>query len=142
KKDGFTLAKEIRAVDKDIPLIFLTAKSMKDDRLEGFEIGADDYITKPFAMEELIARIKAIMKRSSQGESGDALAGEVALNDTAKVNFDTRVLTVEEKQTKLTTRESQLLKIFYKNKNTVLDRNATLIAVWGDDSYFNGRSMD
>lgn len=142
KKDGFTLAKDIRAIDKEVPIIFLTAKSMKEDRLEGFEIGADDYITKPFAMEELIARINAIMKRVGGEDDDYSLEGEIQLNKNATINFDKRILSISGEETKLTTRENQLLKILYKNKNQVLDRNATLIAVWGDDSYFNGRSMD
>ncbi|PKR82298.1 DNA-binding response regulator [Brumimicrobium salinarum] len=137
--DGFTVAKEIREIDSQIPILFLTAKSMKEDKLEGFSIGADDYLTKPFSMEELVARIEAILKRS-QGE-------DTPLDDTftiGRFKFDplTRVIDIDGEENKLTTKESQLLKLLAKNKNQVLDRQAALRAIWGDDNYFNGRSMD
>lgn len=138
KKDGFALAKDIRSVDQNIPLLFLTAKSMKEDRLEGFNVGADDYLTKPFAMEELLARMKAILKRSGneEEEKNRASIGKF------EVDFDRRTITLNGKESSLTTRENDLLKLLYKNKNQTLDRNAALRTIWGDDSYFNGRSMD
>ena len=137
--DGFTVAKEIRLIDKKIPILFLTAKSMKEDKLEAFAIGADDYLTKPFSMEELVARIEAILKRSSNPED--------AVDDTytiGRFTFDPmkRVIDIDGEENKLTTKESQLLKLLAKNKNQVLDRQAALRAIWGDDNYFNGRSMD
>lgn len=137
--DGFTVAKEIRTIDKKIPILFLTAKAMKEDKLEAFAIGADDYLTKPFSMEELVARIEAILKRSNDGEE--------TIDDTftiGRFNFDPmkRIINIDGEEVKLTTKESQLLKLLAKNKNQVLDRQAALRAIWGDDNYFNGRSMD
>jgi two-component system OmpR family response regulator len=137
--DGITLAKEIRTLDKKTPILFLTAKSMKEDKLQGFEAGADDYLTKPFSMEELLARITAIMRRVN---------GEEKVNDDSysigKIKFEPsyRKLHLAEGEKKLTTKENQLLHLLVKNKNEILDRQATLRAIWGDDNYFNGRSMD
>jgi len=137
--DGFTLAKEIREIDKKIPILFLTAKSMKEDKLEGFAIGADDYLTKPFSMEELLARIAAIMRRADINE--DNVEEKYRIGN---INYEPtyRILHLKEGQKKLTTKENQLLHLLIKNKNDILDRQATLRAIWGDDNYFNGRSMD
>jgi DNA-binding response OmpR family regulator len=137
--DGFTLAKEIREIDKNIPILFLTAKAMKEDKLEGFSIGADDYLTKPFAMEELLARINAIMRRSVPNN-----ASENELLKIGNISFEPhlRMLHLSSGSKKLTTKENQLLKLLAKNENEILDRQATLRAIWGDDNYFNGRSMD
>ena len=137
--DGFTVAKEIRQIDAKIPILFLTAKSMKEDKLEGFAIGADDYLTKPFSMEELVARIEAILKRTN--------TDDCPLDDTftiGRFTFDPqkRIINIDGEENKLTTKESQLLKLLAKNKNQILDRQAALRAIWGDDNYFNGRSMD
>ena len=138
-KDGFTLAKEIKKVAPKMPIIFLTAKSMKEDKLQGFEIGADDYLTKPFSMEELLARINAILRRietPKEENEGDKMVGKI------KYEPELRLLHLEEGIKKLTTKENQLLKLLVKNENEILDRQATLRAIWGDDNYFNGRSMD
>ncbi|MEX2485079.1 MAG: response regulator transcription factor [Brumimicrobium sp.] len=137
--DGFTVAKEIRNVDKKIPILFLTAKTMKEDKLEGFSIGADDYLTKPFSMEELVARIEAIIKRSEINNS--PFRKEFIIG---KFIFDPekRTISIDENEERLTTKENHLLKLLTKNKNQVLDRQAALRAIWGDDNYFNGRSMD
>ncbi|MFT5581736.1 MAG: two-component system OmpR family response regulator [Psychromonas sp.] len=137
--DGFTLAKEIREIDKQIPILFLTAKSMKEDKLEGFAIGADDYLTKPFSMEELIARIEAIMRRTKTSELEE---DEMLMVGKIKYEPTYRLLHLSEGERKLTTKENQLLHLLVKNKNEILDRQATLRAIWGDDNYFNGRSMD
>jgi len=137
--DGFTLAKEIREIDRKVPILFLTAKSMKEDKLEGFSIGADDYLTKPFAMEELLARITAITRRT---ETTDSEVDQHYLIGTIKYEPDIRLLHLKDEVKKLTTKENQLLKLLVKNKNEILDLQATLRAVWGDDNYFNGRSMD
>ena len=137
--DGFTLAKEIREIDRKVPILFLTAKSMKEDKLEGFSIGADDYLTKPFAMEELLARITAIKRRT---ETTDSEVDQHYLIGTIKYEPDIRLLHLKDEVKKLTTKEHKLLKLLVKNKNEILDRQATLRAVWGDDNYFNGRSMD
>ena len=139
-KDGFTVAKEIRMINSDIPIIFLTAKSLKEDVYEGFNIGADDYITKPFSMEELLLRIEAILRRTNVKQ----INIEDKVIKLGKFNFDTRkqLLEIDNQIIKLTTKESELLKVFCKNKNKVLDRNLALKAVWVDDSYYNARSMD
>ncbi len=137
--DGFTLAKEIREIDKKIPILFLTAKAMKEDKLEGFSLGADDYLTKPFAMEELLARINAILRRVDTPTSeteGDLTIGKI------KYEPEFRLLHLKDEVKKLTTKENQLLQLLVKNQNEILDRHATLRAIWGDDNYFNGRSMD
>ena len=137
--DGFSLAKEIREIDKKVPILFLTAKSMKEDKLEGFSIGADDYLTKPFAMEELLARITAILRRTEdtiKSVSDEQYIGKI------KYEPELRLLHLKNEVKKLTTKENQLLHLLFKNKNEILDRQATLRAVWGDDNYFNGRSMD
>ena len=137
--DGFTLAKEIREIDKKVPILFLTAKSMKEDKLEGFAIGADDYVTKPFAMEELLARIDAIMRRMDKNTE---VEDDVFMIGKIKFDARSRMLITDDEPNKLTTKESQLLKLLCKNQNEILDRHATLRAIWGDDNYFNGRSMD
>jgi DNA-binding response OmpR family regulator len=137
--DGFTLAKEIREVDRKVPILFLTAKAMKEDKLEGFSIGADDYLTKPFSMEELLARITAILRRVDTSiTEGDSvqMVGKIAFRP------ELRVLHLSDGDKKLTTKENQLLTMLVKNQNEILDRQATLRAIWGDDNYFNGRSMD
>lgn len=139
-KDGFTVAKEIREFDKEIPILFLTAKSMKEDKLAGFQSGADDYLTKPFEMEELLARINAILRRTK----GDEDKEEKNNYEIGKLKYDASLQTIEldGETTRLTTKENMLFHLLVKNKNDILDRNAALKAVWGDDNYFNGRSMD
>lgn len=137
--DGFTLAKEVRLIDPRIPILFLTAKAMKEDKLEGFSSGADDYMTKPFTMEELLARIEAILRRTSPSENEE---NELEQIGTIKYDPLTRILHLKEEDKKLTTKEGQLLHLLCKNRNDVLDRQAALRAIWGDDNYFNGRSMD
>lgn len=136
--DGFTLAKEVREIDKKIPILFLTAKAMKDDKLEGFAAGADDYLTKPFAMEELLARINAISRRTEDKST----ANDERFIGTIRYEPELRLLHLKNESRKLTTKENQLLSLLVKNRNEVLDRNAALRAIWGDDNYFNGRSMD
>jgi two-component system, OmpR family, response regulator len=140
KKDGFTLAKDIRIVNPDIPVIFLTAKNMKEDVLEGFKLGADDYITKPFSMEELIMRIEAILRRTSQ----ESLSNSQPVFTLDRYTFDTRkqTLALGEEVVKLTTKESDLLKLLCQNANKILERNYALRSIWIDDNYFNARSMD
>lgn len=138
-KDGFSLAKDIRGIDKNIPLLFLTAKSLSEDKLKGFEAGADDYMTKPFSMEELLARINAISRRTSDSNEGDNTEFSIGL---FSFNAKLQILKGSEKEQKLTTKESDLLKLLCKNINKILERNHALKAVWGDDNYFNGRSMD
>lgn len=141
-KDGFTVAKEIRTINKRIPIIFLTAKSMKQDTLKGFDIGADDYITKPFSMEELLVRINAILRRTDGYGNMD---GEKKIFELGDFSFDYERQLLKrdgEEEKKLTTKENELLHLLCLNKNGVLERNYALNAIWGDDNYFNGRSMD
>ncbi|MCF0181301.1 MAG: response regulator transcription factor [Muribaculaceae bacterium] len=139
KKDGFQLAQEIRTVNNDVPIIFLTAKALKEDVLEGFKIGADDYITKPFSMEELKLRIEAILRRV-KGKKGK----EVTVYKIGKFTFDTQrqVLFTDEKSEPLTTKESELLSLLCAHVNEILERNFALKTIWIDDNYFNARSMD
>ena len=140
KKDGFTLAKDIRIVNQDVPIIFLTAKNMKEDVLEGFKLGADDYITKPFSMEELIMRIEAILRRTSQ----ESMQNAQPVFTLGRFTFDTKKQTLSEGENviKLTTKESDLLKLLCQNANKILERNYALKSIWIDDNYFNARSMD
>jgi two-component system, OmpR family, response regulator len=140
-KDGFTLAKEIRAIDGNIPIVFLTAKSMKEDALEGFTIGADDYITKPFSMEELLMRIKAILRRTDNKSVKNTDQEEFKIGKY-KFDYKHQVLDLNGAQHKLTTKEAELLKLLCLHENDVLDRNFALKSIWNDDNYFNGRSMD
>ncbi|NLI25323.1 MAG: response regulator transcription factor [Bacteroidales bacterium] len=138
-KDGFTLAKEIRMINSDIPIIFLTAKSMKEDVIEGFRIGADDYISKPFSMEELIFRIEAILRRT-KNEGAD----KQTVFKLGNYTFDSsrQLLLHGTEERKLTTKESELLRLLCLNKNRILERNFALKSIWMDDTYFNARSMD
>lgn len=137
-KDGFAVAKEIRKTDEEIPILFLTAKSMKEDKLTGFDVGADDYMTKPFAMEELVARINAILKRSYKEGKRET---EFVVGDVQYNYLEQRIIIGNETK-KLTTKENELFYLLVKSKGEVLDRNEALNHVWGDDNYFNGRSMD
>lgn len=138
-KDGFTLAEEIRGIDKAIPILFLTAKSLKEDTLKGFHAGADDYMTKPFSMEELLVRIQAILRRVNEKE--EESQGEYQIGKYYFLSNEQK-LRLGDAMQKLTTKENDLLKLLCKNINGVLERNNALKAVWGDDNYFNGRSMD
>ena len=139
KKDGFTLAQEVRTLNPEIPIIFLTAKTMKEDILEGFKLGADDYLTKPFSMEELVLRIEAILRRVK----GRNLK-EVQFFKLGNFIFDTQkqTLAIGDKITKLTTKECELLNLLCMHVNEVLERNYALKTIWVDDNYFNARSMD
>lgn len=139
KKDGFSLAKDIRQNNSDIPIIFLTAKTLKEDVLDGFKIGADDYITKPFSMEELVFRIEAILRRVKGKKNRDRTTYKIG-----SFTFDTQkqILARGDKQTKLTTKESELLSLFCAHANEILQRDFALKTIWIDDNYFNARSMD
>ena len=142
KKDGFTLAQEIRQSNAEIPIIFLTAKQLKEDILAGFKIGADDYITKPFSMEELVFRIEAILRRVRGKKTKES-----TLYQIGRFSFDTQkqLLTLDndpEKATKLTTKENELLALLCAHSNEILQRDYALKTIWIDDNYFNARSMD
>ena len=140
QKDGLTLASDIRKKDTKIPIIFLTVKALKQDILEGFKIGADDYITKPFSMEELLFRIEAILRRVSLQK----LQMGVTEYKFGKFVFDCQkqVLVCENEKTKLTTKESEMLRALLQSGNQILERNSALKTIWGEVTYFNARSMD
>lgn len=137
-KDGFTLAREIRQHDKGIPILFLTAKSLEEDKLKGFQAGADDYLTKPFSMEELILRMEAILRRSGHVAEGGKTY------EIGKYSFDytLQILKLGELEQRMTSKENDLLRLLCENLNEVLDRSYALNKIWQDDSYFNARSMD
>lgn len=140
KKDGFAVATEIREINTTIPIIFLTAKNMKEDVLTGFKIGADDYITKPFNMEELLLRIEAVLRRSGAME-----IESVSIYKLGKYSFDCNKQQLQfenDEPEKLTTKENDLLRLLCVNINKVLERNYALKQIWDDDNYFNARSMD
>lgn len=141
KKDGFSLARDIRAMDKQTPMIFLTAKSMKEDTIEGLKLGADDYLTKPFSMEELLLRIQAILKRTHTKDGNKSTVSSYQLG-ALHFRYDKSVLERPSGDIKLTSRENELLKLFCDHMNETLDRSVALMAIWKDDSYFNARSMD
>ena len=138
KKDGFSLARAIREKNKDIPILFLTAKSMTEDKLEGFHTGADDYITKPFSLEELYCRVKVFLKR---GKSSQSVEDVITLGSYKfdSVNFK---LTNHQSKRNLTSREAEILRLLFIHRDRVLKREEILNTVWGDDDYFHGRSMD
>lgn len=140
-RDGFSLAREIRKKDKKIPLIFLTAKSMQDDILKGFQIGADDYITKPFSMEVLLMRLNAIFRRTAQGDRQSAASSQFKVGNYV-FDHTRQLLVLDNNEQKLTSKESELLKLLCENPNDVLNRSAALKEIWRNDSYFNARSMD
>lgn len=141
KKDGFTLASEIREKDQKTPIIFLTAKSMQEDVLNGFKVGGDDYMTKPFSMEELLLRIKAVLKRAGSQQDAPEFPAEFALGSLKYYYKENRLLKPTG-EVKLTTKENELLRLFFENLNQTLDRSMALKKIWKDDSYFNARSMD
>jgi two-component system OmpR family response regulator len=140
KKDGFEVAEEIRKDNQEVPIIFLTAKSLKEDKIKGLTIGADDYITKPFSMEILELKMNAILRRTEKKDVKVAL-------DTYKVgnsllDYKNHKIIINNKETKLTTKEAELLRLFFERKNELLEREFALKHVWQDDSYFTARSMD
>ena len=138
-KDGFTLASDIRKKDTKVPIIFLTVKALKQDILEGFKIGADDYITKPFSMEELLFRIEAIMRRVNMQKL--QLGTTEYKFGRFMFDYQKQILTFDEEKHKLTTKEAEMLRALLQNANQILERNAALKAIWGEVTYFNARSM-
>ncbi|MBY0541811.1 MAG: response regulator transcription factor [Sphingobacteriaceae bacterium] len=143
KKDGFTLGKEIRKTNQQVPIIFATAKAMMEDKASAYDLGGDDYITKPFRIEELLLRINALLKRVVNNEQKDNEPAQTQF-EIGKYNFDytTQLIHFEGQKQKLSTKEAELLQLLCLKKNTVLTREEALLAIWHDDNYFNGRSMD
>jgi len=142
KKDGFTLGKEVREKDTTTPIIFLTAKTLKEDVIEGFKIGADDYISKPFNSEELLYRVQAILKRSQKKPDPQEDVKEFSLGKY-HFNYPLRILTFDsDSKEKLSPKEAHLLRLFCIHKNDVLARSEALTKIWGEDNYFTARSMD
>lgn len=141
KRDGFTLAKDIRKLNPSVPIIFLTARSKTEDVVKGFELGGNDYLKKPFSMEELIVRIKALLGRVSTAVKSDKNTSCLELG-IYKFYPQQQLLDHNGEQKKLTHRESELLKIMCLNANRVMDRKLILQSLWGDDSFYNARSMD
>lgn len=138
KKDGFSLAEDVRKIDQNIPIFFLTAKSLTEDKIKGFNSGADDYLTKPFSQEEFLLRVQALLKRTAEkvGSPKEIKLGKVTFNPSALT------LSWDGGEQKLTKRESEILSILCRNINELSERELILKSVWGDDSYFNGRSLD
>ncbi len=137
--DGFTLSEKIKAQNPDFPIIFLTAKSLNEDRIKGLKLGADDYISKPFNMEELILRIEVILKRVGKKNGANS-----SIYTIGKYVLDTKnlKLTIDNINQNLTHREAELLKLLVENKNETINREIILVALWGDNDYFKGRSLD
>jgi len=139
KKDGFTLAGEIKALNKNVPFVFLTARGMKEDMIKGYKLGADDYLTKPFDSELLLLKLKAILNRNSTDNSN------TFLHEIGKFNFNAKLRTLKSeknKEEKLSPKEAALLNLLCQHNNDVLPREKALQQIWNDDSYFTGRSMD
>lgn len=143
KKDGFTLGKEIRKINPNVPIIFATAKAMIEDKSEAYNLGGDDYITKPFRIEELLLRINALLKRTSASEKSETIDQPTKFEiGNYRFDYTAQMITKGEDQQKVSTKEAELLRLLCLKKNEVLTREEALISIWHDDNYFNGRSMD
>ncbi len=142
KKDGFTLGKEIRKFNAQVPIIFATAKGMIEDKTQAFNLGGDDYITKPFRIEELLLRINALLKRVNNNEKSEE--EKQTRFKVGQYNFDytAQMISIDDQHQKLSTKEAELLRLLCLRKNEVLTREEALLNIWHDDNYFNGRSMD
>lgn len=142
KKDGFSLAKDVRKINPSIPIIFATAKGMMEDKTEAYNLGCDDYITKPFRIEELLLRINALLKRTShQSQPDEPKATQFNIGNYT-FDYQTQLVIIGENQQKLSTKEAELLRLLCLKMNDVLTREEALLQIWHDDNYFNGRSMD
>lgn len=140
KKDGFSLGKDIRKINQTVPIIYATAKGMMEDKTQAFELGGDDYITKPFRVEELLLRINALLKRSAKDK-------EEEVSDKFEIgnyffDYTSQIISFKGQQQKLSTKEAELLRLLCLKKNDVLTREEALVKIWHDDNYFTGRSMD
>jgi DNA-binding response OmpR family regulator len=141
KRDGFSVAQTIRQTNQEVPIIFLTAKSLKEDKLKGFQLGGDDYITKPFSIEELLMRVEAILKRTRK-EGRPSQINEAFTVGKFTFDFKNQLIKFQNQQQTLTQREAELLRLLCLNKNQIVERDTILNLIWGDDSYFTGRSLD
>ena len=139
-KDGFAIADEIRKLDEEVPIIFLTAKVQTEDVVKGFSMGGDDYIRKPFSMEELIVRIQSLLRRKTEGAPGPV--GDVITMGKLQFHLNRQVLAHGSDERKLSFRESELLKLLFANREKVIDRREILNLLWGNDSFFNSRNLD
>ncbi len=140
KKDGFSLGKDIRKIDQTVPIIYATAKGMMEDKTQAFELGGDDYITKPFRVEELLLRINALLKRASKDKE-EEISDKFEIGDYF-FDYTSQIISYKGQQQKLSTKEAELLRLLCLKKNDVLTREEALIKIWHDDNYFTGRSMD
>ena len=139
-KDGFTIADEIRELDEDVPIIFLTAKTQTEDVVKGFSLGGNDYVRKPFSMEELIVRIQNLLR--NKPEESQKINGGIATLGKYSFQVNRQVLSIGKEEKKLSFRESELLKLLYENKEKIIDRKDILNLLWGNDSFFNSRNLD
>ncbi|MES2809654.1 MAG: response regulator transcription factor [Bacteroidota bacterium] len=142
KKDGFTLGKDIRKINPHVPIIFATAKGMIEDKTEAFTLGGDDYITKPFRIEELLLRINALLKRTESADKKDDQQPTKFNIGSYDFDYTTQLISINGTQQKLSTKEAELLRLLCIKRNEVLTREEALLHIWHDDNYFNGRSMD
>lgn len=142
KKDGFTLGRDIRELNPDIPIIFATAKGMMEDKSEAFGLGGDDYITKPFRVEELLLRINALLKRANKEKASEEELPTNFRIGRYEFDYTSQLISIDGKQQKLSTKEAELLRLLCLNMNEILTRETALLQIWHDDNYFNGRSMD
>ncbi|MBN8641366.1 MAG: response regulator transcription factor [Flavobacteriales bacterium] len=140
KMDGFDLAEKVRQINSEVPIIFLSAKTLKEDRIKGLRLGADDYLVKPFSIEELLLKIEIFLKRSQKKTT----TAEKVIYTVGKYQFDCKnyLVFTETEKISLTQREAELLKLFLDNKNVVMKREEILKSLWGNDDYFMGRSLD
>ena len=139
-KDGFAIADEIRELDEEVPIIFLTAKTQTEDVVKGFSLGGNDYIRKPFSMEELIVRIQNLLRNKTEGSQ--KITGGTAIIGKFSFHLNRQLLSNGKDERKLSFRESELLKLLYKNREIIIDRKDILNLLWGNDSFFNSRNLD
>ena len=140
-KDGFSLAEDVRRYNQQVPIIFLTAKNQKDDRVKGFKLGGDDYITKPFSLEEFLLRVEAVLKRVYHNSDTKVPSGNLSVGDF-QLDFNNQLLKFNGADTRLTNKEARLLKMLIQHKNSVVERDIMMKTIWENDGYFVARSMD
>nr|WP_294792609.1 response regulator transcription factor [uncultured Mucilaginibacter sp.] len=141
KKDGFTLGKDVRKINQDVPIIFATAKGMIEDKTQAYNLGGDDYITKPFRIEELLLRVNALLKRAENAERREDKQSTFKIG-AYDFDYSSQIIAINGSQQKLSTKEAELLRLLCLKQNEVLTREEALLNIWHDDNYFNGRSMD